>query len=419
MSTEEFVRRWRKAVGEVPGIKALIFSADFRGPGGHSRPLAVELSHRDMGILEKASKELAEVLATYPRVKDVDDGFQPGKQQLDIRLRPEGKSLGLTARDIGRQVRSAFYGAEVLRQIRGRNEVKIMVRLSEKERVTEKTVYDLMIRVPAGTYVPLREIAEISWGRGYTTINRRNGRRVVQVTADVIPRSKVGEVLADLKAGVLPRLTEKYPRLSYSFEGHEAEIRESMGSLKLGSTLALLAVYMMLAIPFRSYLQPLIVMISIPFGIVGAILGHLIMGYDLALPSLFGIVALSGVVVNDSLVLIDFANRRRRESDASPHTAVHAAAVRRFRPIMLTTLTTFGGLAPMIFETSFQAKIMIPLAISLGFGLLFATLITLVMIPCFYVIAEDVRSAVSRLRQRISVRAQAVSPASIGRGSPH
>ena len=399
MSTEEFTNRWRKAVGEIPGLEYLKFVADAGGPGSRGRPASVELSHRDIDVLALASRELADAIATYPRVKDVDDGFQPGKPQLDFAVKPEGKSLGLNARYVARQVRSAFYGAEVLRQQRGRNEIKIMVRLPEADRATEQTLSDLMIRTPAGAYVPLSEVATTHRGRAYTTVNRRNGRRVVEVTSDVTPRSKAGEVLADIKATVLPKLTEKYPALQYSFEGHQAEMRESMSSLKGNFVLAMLAIYAMLAVPFRSYTQPLIVMVSIPFGVVGAFIGHLLMGYDLSIMSMFGIVALSGVVVNDSLIMIDFANRREREGRLSHHDAIHSAAIQRFRPIVLTTLTTFGGLAPMIFETSRQARFLIPMALSLGFGIVFATLITLVIVPSLYLGVEDMQRAAGKVRR--------------------
>ncbi len=405
MGTEEFTRRWRQAVGEIAGVEYLRFASDVGGPGGHGRALTVELSHRDMAVLERASSDLAQSIGTYPLVKDVDDGFQPGKEQLDFAIRPEGKSLGLSAREVARQVRNAFQGAEVLRQQRGRNEIKVTVRLPEAERATEQTIHDLLIRTPAGTDVPLRQIATVSRGRAYTTIDRRNGRRVVQVSADVTPRSQASEVIADLRANVLPPLARDYRGLSYGFEGHQADIRESMGSLKVSFVLALLAIYAMLAIPFRSYSQPLVVMASIPFGIVGAFLGHLIMGYDLCIPSMFGIVALSGVVVNDSLVMIDFANRRRREAGLPHREAIHSAAIQRFRPILLTTLTTFGGLAPMIFETSRQAKFLIPMALSLGFGILFATLITLVLVPSLYLAVEDARGLPGRIRAALSPRA--------------
>ena len=393
MSTEQFTQRWREAVGELTGVEHMRFASDSGGPGSHGRPLAVELSHRDIGVLEQASRSLAAIVSTYPRVSDVDDGFQPGKQQLDFNIRPEGKSLGLTAREIARQVRNAFYGAEVVRQQRGRSEIKVMVRLPESERATEQTIDDLLIRTPAATDVPLREIVDVQRGRAYTTIDRRNGRRVIQVSADVTPRGKAAEVIADLQADAMPTILRDYPGLTYSLEGHQADMRESIGSLKVTFALAMIAVFALLAIPFRSYIQPLIVMVSIPFGIVGAVIGHLLMGYDLSIMSMFGIVALSGVVVNDSLVLIDFANRRRAESDITPGQAIHAAAIQRFRPVLLTTLTTFGGLTPMILETSRQARFLIPMAISLGFGILFATLITLVLVPSLYVSVEDVRSA--------------------------
>lgn len=406
MGTEEFTRRWRQAVGEVTGVEYLRFASDSGGPGGRGRPITVELSHRNMDVLETTSKNLADQLKGYPGVEDVDDGFRPGKPQLDFTVKHEGKSLGLTPMEVARQVRHAFYGAEVLRQQRGRNEIKIMVRLPESDRSTEQTIHELLIRTPGGKYVPFREIAEIKRGRAYTTIDRRNGRRVVQVAADITPRSKAGEVLTDLTENVMPGLIRQYPGLSYTFEGHQAEIRESMGSLRVTFILALLAIYAMLAIPFGSYTQPLVVMLSIPFGIVGAFLGHLLMGFDLCIPSMFGIVALSGVVVNDSLVLIDFANSRQRGENFSYHDAIYAAAIQRFRPIMLTTLTTFGGLAPMIFETSRQARFLIPMALSLGYGILFATMITLVIVPSMYLVIEDFRSAFSVRRDTLPAASQ-------------
>ncbi len=403
MSTEEFTNRWRQAVGEIPGVDYMRFASDSGGPRGRGGPITVELSHRDIGVLQSASRELADYISTYPRVKDVDDGFQLGKEQLDFAIKPEGKSLGLNASSVARQVRNAFYGAEAVRQQRGRNEIKVMVRLPEDERSSEETINDLMIRTPAGTFVPLREIAEIERGRSYISINRRNGRRVIQVTADIIPRSKAGEVLDDLESSFMHELQAKHQGLLYSFEGHHAEMGESLASLRVTFLLALLAIYVMLAIPFRSYIQPLIVMVSIPFGIVGAFLGHLIMGYDLYIPSMFGIVALSGVVINDSLVLIDFANRRKREGKVSNRDAIRSAAIQRFRPVMLTTLTTFGGLAPMIFETSRQAKFLIPMALSLGYGILFATTITLLIVPSLFMAIEDIERAWAAVRKLYTV----------------
>jgi multidrug efflux pump subunit AcrB len=227
-------------------------------------------------------------------------------------------------------------------------------------------------------------------GRAYTVINRRDGRRVVTVTADVDPIGEVSQVVGSLRSDVLAQLVARYPGLQYEFVGRQADMAESMKSLGIGLILAMMGVYALLAIPFRSYIQPAIIMSSIPFGIVGAVVGHMIMGYNLSVMSLFGIVALTGVVVNDSLVLIDFTNRERRKG-RTPIESLRAAGIRRFRPIVLTSLTTFGALVPMIFETSRQARFLIPMAVSLGFGVLFSTVVTLLLVPSLYRIVEDLR----------------------------
>jgi len=389
LQTGDFVKAWRQEVGAIAGLETLIFKSDAGGPGSRAA-MSIELSHRDLAVLEAAGAELAEALSYFPKVKDINDGFAPGKQQIDFMIRPEGRALGLTARDVAGQVRSSFYGSRVLRQQRGRNEVTVMVRLPEAERASEYNLEELMLRTPAGREVPLREAVTMKRGRAYTEIDRRNGRRVITVTADINPPSEAGRILNTLKAETLPELKRKYAGLNYGFEGRRADLSDSMKSLFMGLMLAMLVVYALLAIPFKSYIQPLIIMVSIPFGIVGAIFGHLLMGYGLSVMSLFGIVALSGVVVNDSLILINFANRlRARGKDL--HDAIHTAAISRFRPILLTSLTTFGGLTPIMLETSRQARFMIPMAISLGFGVLFATLITLVLVPCFYLAVEDLR----------------------------
>ncbi len=388
MSTREFTRKWREAVGQMPEAETINFASDFGGPG-HGAAITVELSHRDTAVLKQASARLAEELRNFSVVKDIDDGYSLGKEQLDFALRPEGKALGLTAQDVARQIRSDFYGSRVLRQQRGRNELTVTVRLPKEERISEYNLQELMVKAPTGAFVPLREIVETKRGRAFTTIVRRAGRRVVQVTADINDRSRAGEVESALRDEELPRLMASFPGLQYSFEGRAADTRESMSSLKIGFTMALLLIFTMLAVPFRSYIQPLIVMTSIPFGIIGAVIGHMIMGYSLSVVSMFGIVALSGVVVNDSLILIDFANRRIRDRGLSIHDAVLDAAIQRFRPILLTTATTFGGLAPMMFSRALQARFMIPMAISLGYGILFATVITLILVPCLYMVIED------------------------------
>ncbi|GAB6140435.1 efflux RND transporter permease subunit [Methylosoma difficile] len=399
MSTDEFTNRWRDATGEVVGVDSLTFESDSGGPGSGSA-ITVELNHRNLQTLQQASNELADVLRSYTMVKDVDNGFSLGKQQLDFTVLPEGKSLGLTAQSVARQVRNAFYGAEVLRQQRGRNELKVLVRLPPEERVSEDNIEDLLIWTPTGKEIPLREVVQISRSHADTEINRRNGRRNVQVKADSTPRSKAGDIRNDLEMDALPRLAAKYPGLNYSFEGRQADMSKSVATLGSSFLLALVVIYGLLAIPFKSYSLPLIVMVSIPFSVIGAVIGHFIMGYDLSILSLFGIVALAGVVVNDALILIDHAIYLRATSDKPAIEIIHAAVTQRFRQIVLTTLTTFGGLGPMIMETSRQAKTLIPMAISIGFGSIFATLITLVLIPSLYVVADDVRQAFKRWQMR-------------------
>lgn len=387
INTSTFTEKWREVAGRITGLEMLQFDANRFGPG-RGPNLTVELSHRNIDILDKASGELAEKLGDFPVVKDIDDGYIPGKQQLDFRVKPAGQSLGLTSMEVARQVRNAFYGAEALRQQRGRNEVRVRVKLPQEQRSSEYNVEQLLIRTPAGTDVPLMQVAEVVRGRSYTTIQRRNARRTVTVTANVQPAGETDQIQKSLEDEILPELAREYPGLSYGWEGQQADFAESMGSLLNGFVVAMLCIYAMLAIPFRSYVQPLIVMVAIPFGIVGAVLGHIIMGYSLSIMTMMGLVALSGVVVNDSLVLIDYANRLRKEG-LTAFEAIHQAGVRRFRPIMLTTLTTFGGLAPMILEKSMQARFLIPMAISLGYGILFATAITLVLVPCLYLLLDD------------------------------
>jgi multidrug efflux pump subunit AcrB len=249
---------------------------------------------------------------------------------------------------------------------------------------------NFIVKTPDGGEVLLSDVVDTQVGHSYTSITRRNGLRTQTVTADVRPKSQAGEIMDQLDVAVFPKLMDQFPGLNYSYEGMEAENRDSFDSMKVTLPLVLICIYALLAIPFRSYFQPLIVMISIPFGIIGAIIGHLIMGYTMTMIGIIGMLALSGVVVNDALVLVDFANSRRAHHD-NAHDAVVAAGIQRFRPIMLTTLTTFGGLAPMIFETSRQARFLIPMAISLGYGLLFATMITLVLVPSLYMIVEDIK----------------------------
>ncbi len=394
VATARYTDLWRQRVGPVAGVEYMRFESDAGGPGS-GPALSVELSHRSVKVLEKAGETLAQALEAFPNVTDIDDGYSPGKQQLDFKIRQEAEGLGLKGEDVARQVRHAFYGVEALRQQRGRHEVTVRIRLPRQERESEYYLEEMVLRTPSGGEIGLRDAVDITRGRAYTSIDRRDGRRIITVSADVRPRAKAGEILAALRAGALPDLQQCYPGLGVSFEGRQADQRESMQGLTRGLLLALLVIYVMLAVPFNSYIQPLIIMLSIPFGIVGAVGGHLLMGYSLSVVSVFGIVALSGVVINDSLVLIDWANRRRLGGQPAGE-AIREAAIHRFRPILLTTLTTFGGLAPMIFETSRQARYLIPMALSLGYGILFATLITLLLVPCLYLVVDDIQGLYRR-----------------------
>jgi multidrug efflux pump subunit AcrB len=385
--TSEVTDLWRTELGSVPGIESITFQADRGGPGSGTS-LTLELSHRDIDTLRAASKALARELANFPTTRDIDDGSARGKQQFDFTMLPLGEMMGLKARDVALQVRHAFYGAQALKLQRGRNEVTVKVRLPGQERTFEHNLETLMVRNPAGQEALLREVVAMERGRAYTSVDRRDGRRISTVSANVVPRNETNRLMAVLKEEILPRIQHDYPGLTCKFQGRQADMRESTSSLISGLMMAFFVIYALLAVPFRSYVQPLIIMAAIPFGLVGAVIGHILLGYSLSLMSLFGLVALSGVVVNDSLVMIDFANRRRH-SGVPAREAILQAGKQRFRPILLTTLTTFGGLAPMIFETSRQARFMVPMAISLGFGILFATLITLALVPTFYMVVED------------------------------
>lgn len=387
-AASRFAQLWREKVKDLPGLESLSFVYS-TGPGSGAA-IEVQISHPDIQTLEQGAAEVAAKLSTYDGVRDIDDGFAAGKPQLDFKIRPEAQALGLTSMEVGRQVRAAFFGAEAFRQQRGRDEVKVMVRRPGAEREREHDIESMLILTPEGGEIPLYEAAEVLRGNAYTSIQRTDGQRVLTVTADVNADANAEKVLANVKPE-LGEILSRYRGMTYSFEGESRRFAESIDSLKVNGLLALICIFALLAIPFRSYIQPLVVMSAIPFGVVGAVGGHLIMGYDLSLISIMGILALSGIVVNDSLVLVHAANARRDEGFA-PTDAIQWAGARRLRPIVLTSLTTFFGLAPMIFETSVQARFLIPMAISLGFGVLFATGIILLLVPALYLIVEDAKS---------------------------
>jgi len=398
--TADFAERWRERIGEIPGAEALTFNYAIGANAGS--PIDIRLSHPDKEVLEDAAERLADRLTAYGGLRDIDSGVSPGKEQLDMTLTDEGRARGLTAAGLARQVRSSFFGAEAIRQQRGREEIRVYVRRPRDERVSLHELSQLVVRTPDGGEMLLGQAANLSWGRAYTSISRIDARPIVSVTADIVQGVGNGtQIMQSIAEDDLPALLAETPGLSYDVGGEQREQGESMRSLAMGQVFALFIMYGLLAIAFRSYAQPLIIMLgAIPFGVVGAFWGHIVMGFDLSMISMMGIVALSGVVINDSLILIDAINNYRKEG-YELWDAVVAGGTRRFRPILLTSLTTFFGLVPMILEPSVQARFLVPMAISLGFGVLFASFILLLIVPAGYLIIEDLKGVMGKSFGRV------------------
>jgi len=401
LSTRALTGRWRQRIGIIPDAEKVSFRSEIHSAGD---PIEVHLSANDYNLLLDASEALKEELRQFPGVFDVGDSFLPGKNEMQLKLKPAARSLGLTLNDLARQVRHAFYGAEALRMLRDKDEVKVMVRYPETERKALGYVEEMRIRTPDGTEVPFRQVAEVSMQAGYTSIERAQRQRVIKVTADVDETvSNANEVRSTLVSDGLPRLTREFYGLRYTIEGEGKEQKKAFGDVYKGFGIALFCIFALLAIPFKSFTQPIVVMAAIPFGFVGALIGHLIMGFNISILSLFGMVGLAGVVVNDSLVLVYAANSLYREGK-SAHDAICEAGGLRFRAIILTSLTTFAGLSPMLVEKSVQAQFLIPMAVSLGFGVLFSTFITLLLIPCGFMIHKDTMGFLTRIRERLLPR---------------
>jgi multidrug efflux pump subunit AcrB len=391
ISTQALVERWRDAIGEIPGAESLTFTYEFGVSPG--KPIEVQLIHQDVHTLEAAAERLASEIQAYSGLRDIDSDVSTGKAQLDFQLTEMAVAQGLTELELARQVRAAFFGSEALRQQRGRDEMRVYVRLPDDERQSLYNVENLIIRTPTGGEMPVSQAATVVRGQAYTAINRIDGRRTVSVTADVADESaNANEISAQIRRRELPQLMADIPGLAYGFGGEQETQAETVAALGLGFVLALVAIFALLAIAFGSYTQPLLVMSAIPFGMVGAVWGHVAVGYQLSLMSMTGLIALSGVMVNDALILIVTINRYR-EQGMGLQEAIVAGGARRFRPVLLTSLTTFFGLAPMILENSLQARFLIPMAVSLGFGVLGGTLIMLLIVPCSYLILEDAKRA--------------------------
>lgn len=374
----EFEEAWREKVGEIPGVNSLVFQAALISLGSSIR---AELAAPTAQALEQATARFREELGNIAGTSNIDDDQDRGKREIQLELLPESRPLGLTFEDMALQVRNAFFGAEALRIQRGRDDVRVMVRLPEDERNTPADLQRLRIRTPAGAEIPLSEVAEARFGTGPSAIHRRDRRRVVTVTADVNEEQNTLEaVIGRIESEIIPAIQTDIPGFRVSFEGEQRQQADSVNALARGFIIALFVMYALLAIPFRSYIQPFIILAVIPFGFVGALIGHIIMGLNLSMLSLFGIVALSGIVINDSLVLIHFINQRRREG-VPMEEAIWEGGKARFRPILLTSVTTFLGVLPLILERSTQAQFLIPMAVSLGVGVLFATVILMMLVP--------------------------------------
>ncbi len=388
ITSSELASRWRDLTGGIPGAVELTFTSDLIGG---SKAIDIQLAGPDIDELRRAAAEIKSQLSEYPGVIDISDSFRGGKPEVKLDITSEAESLGLTLQDLGRQVRQGFFGEEAQRIQRGRDDIRVMVRYPEQDRRSLGDLESMRVRTPDGGAVPFSTVAKAEMGRGFAAITRVDRQRAVNVTAEVDEAvANANEVLADLKSGFLPQVMEKYPNVQYSLEGEQRDQMESVDGLFRGFVVAMFAVFAMMAIPFRSYVQPLIVMSAIPFGIVGAIWGHMILGLDVSLLSLCGVIALAGVVVNDSLVLVTFINSHREGTSGLKQSVVEAG-VSRFRPILLTSLTTAAGVTPLMMEKSVQAQFLIPMAVALAFGVLFSTFITLGLVPALYVILEDIQ----------------------------
>lgn len=384
IGSRELASEWRDLIGIIPGAESLTFRAEI---GRSSDPIDVQLTATSLTTLQEVAEHVKARLATYPTVFDIADSMSDGKEELQIELTEQGLALGLNRVDVSQQVRNSFFGAQAQRIQRGRDDVRVMVRLPIEERRSVADLKDILINLPDGGTVPLSHVAKLVPGQSPSSINRIDRYRTLNVTADIEKQNTNMTVLqADLKI-YLDELVQQYPGVSHSLEGEAKEQRESFGSLAWALVFVFFIIYGLLAIPFKSYLQPLIVMSVIPFGMIGAVIGHWIMGMELTIMSLLGMLALIGVVVNDSLVLVDFINKKRSEG-GDLLEAVKMAGASRFRPVMLTSLTTFIGLMPLLFEKATQAQFLIPMAVSLGFGIIFATFITLLLVPVNYLLME-------------------------------
>lgn len=387
LQVSDITKLWRERVGEIPGVKELTFEDGDNFGGG--APLSFRLSGDNYTALEQAAEELEEHLATYAGLFDIRNSSDTGAQEIKLAIKPEAQALGLSMDSLGRQVRQAFYGEEAQRIQRGKDELRVMVRYPVEDRRSIADLENMRIRTPSGEEVPFESVAEVSFGKSYSSIARLNRARTITVSADIDPEIvEPGKIASEVSDEYIPLLLARHSGVTYGLEGSSLEEQEFIRNISIASIAALFLIYALIAIPLKSYGQPLVIMAVIPFGIVGAVIGHVIMGKAVSMFSLFGLVALAGVVVNDSLIMVDFINSARR-AGLPILQAVVDSGTQRFRAIILTSFTTAAGLMPIMLESSVQAQYVIPMAISMSFGILFATFITLFLVPALYVLTRN------------------------------
>ncbi len=385
---------WEKAVGLVPGVKSLTFEGMAAGPSGAE--IEVWLQGRDLADLQDAAASLQKTLAEYQGVYQIRSDYAQGKNELQLSLKPDATTLGLTVQDLAMQINAGFYGREAFRLQRGQDDIRVKVRYTAEERSSLSDFEKVHIRTADGREVPLLSVANIHFAPGFSTITRVDGLRRIQVTAEVNNKvANSGEIFAQLGKTTFRELKQEYPDVHLSMQGSKKNTRESFSSLAVGFPIAMVGIFVIIATIFRSYIQPFIILFTIPFGIIGAIVGHLLLGYNLSMMSIFGMVALSGVVINDAIVLIERVNENLA-SGMEFFDAIIQGGARRFRAIFLTSISTVGGLSPLIMETDMQAKFLIPMALSVAGGVAFATVLTLVLIPSLLVIVNDFRRVIAK-----------------------
>ncbi len=397
LGTQELERRWRERVGQIAGARGLRIGGA-GGPGGDGPDLSFQLVGKNLVQLESAATELENAVRRFEGVYDVRNSYDGGIRELQLQIRPEAEAIGLSQQDLARQVRQAFFGEEVQRIQRGQDDVRVMVRYPREQRTSQGYLEEMRIRTPAGEEIPFRAVADIEMGQSPSSIRRYNRERSISVSARIDKDiAEPGEISRQMISEIMPRIIANHSGINYRLAGQSRDSQELTAELLAGTIFALFLIYALIAVPLRSYLQPLLIMSVIPFGTIGAVIGHWILGIPVSLLSMFGIIALAGVVVNDSLILVDFVNHHRKHGQSRIDAALKAARA-RFRPIVLTSATTFLGLAPIVFfEKSLQAQLVVPMAASLAFGILFATIITLALIPTLYLIGDDITRFAQRL----------------------